>query len=119
MDEREAELARRIGAAVRHHRQLRGFSQEVLAERVDLSTHFIGLVERGQQLPSLTTLLALSHALGVSLDDVLQLPEAAPPASWEQKALAVLGTVPKGFRPGVLAMLNALARTTRRGRVRR
>jgi len=44
MDEREAHLARRIGEAVRHHRQLRGLSQEALAERVELSTHFVGLV---------------------------------------------------------------------------
>ena len=88
-------------------------SQEALAERVELSTHFIGLVERGRQLPSLTTLLALSRAFAVSLEALLQAPDEPTVNSWEREALAVFGTVPPRFRAGVLAMLRALARSSR------
>jgi transcriptional regulator with XRE-family HTH domain len=114
MEQREAKLARRIGAAVRQQRQLHGLSQEALAESVELSTHFIGLVERGQQLPSLTTLLALSRVLGVTLDSLLGSAEsAAVPPTWEREAVAALRSVPRPFRPGVLSMLRALSRAPR------
>ena len=111
MEEQERQLAGRIGSAVRHHRQLRGLSQEALAERIGLSTHFVGLVERGQQLPSLTTLLGLCRTLGVDLDELLGLRGPTAPVPWEREALAVFGTVPVRFRPAVVAMLRTLART--------
>ena len=114
MHEEETRLAARIGAAIRRHRQLHGLSQEALAERIDLSSHFVGLVERGKELPSLTTLLALAHAFGVTLDDLLGEAESAAPATWERHALALLRTVPADFRTGVLAMLRALAQTPHR-----
>jgi len=68
-------------------------------------------VERGQQLPSLTTLLSLSRALSVDLDALLHAAEGAATVTWEHEALAVFGMVPPAFRPAVLAMLRALART--------
>jgi hypothetical protein len=79
---------------------------------VELSTHFVGLVERGQQLPSLTTLLSLSRTLSVDLDALLHAAEGAGTAPWEREALAVFGMVPAPFRPAVLAMLRALARVS-------
>jgi transcriptional regulator with XRE-family HTH domain len=113
MQEQEAQLARRIGAAVREQRQLRGWSQEALAEKVDLSSHFIGLVERANQLPSLTTLLTLARTFGVGVDELLGHRKASAPAPWEREALAVFRAVPAAFRAGVIAMLRTLARGKR------
>lgn len=85
---------------------------------MELSTHFIGLVERGKQLPSLTTLFAIARAFGVGLHDLLEHPEASPVASsWERDALSVLASVPPDFRGAVVAMLRALGKVSQRARV--
>ena len=105
MDEKAA-LAKRIGAAVREHRRLRGWSQEKLAESAELSTHFVGLVERGQELPSLTTLAGLAVALDVELDELIAGP-ARTPEPWERDALLLLRGIPAEFRTAVRAMLKA------------
>lgn len=60
-----------FGTTVRQLRELRGWSQELLAERSDLNRSYIGELERGQAIPSLLTLKKLSLAFGVSLSHLL------------------------------------------------
>jgi len=54
-----------IGDTVRRLRAERGYSQEVLAERAKLNADFLGFIERGDNLPTLATILQLARALGV------------------------------------------------------
>jgi len=54
-----------------------GYTQEQLAERLDLSANFIAHLERGSRKPSLDTLVALSRFLEVPLESFLKL-DAAP-----------------------------------------
>lgn len=106
MDERAA-LCARIGAAVRARRRLRGLSQEVLAEKSDVSTHFIGLVERGRELPSLTTLLELARVLHCDVEDLIrETPREDVP--WEREAVAAMRKVPSSLREAIMAMIRAL-----------
>lgn len=60
-----------LGKRVRKQRQLIGLTQQELAERIGVSTSFVGHVERGTRKASLETLVALSNALGVSVDYLL------------------------------------------------
>ena len=60
-----------LGSRIRKHRKQLGWTQEVLAERVNVSTSFIGHVERGTRKASLETLVSLANALNVSLDYLL------------------------------------------------
>lgn len=62
-----------LGHQVFGYRKQRGLTQAQLAEEVDVSTAFIGHVERGTRKPSLETVVALAQALNVSID-VLVLP---------------------------------------------
>jgi transcriptional regulator with XRE-family HTH domain len=62
-----------VGARLKQLRQARRLTQEQLAERAGLSYKFIGEVERGRGNPTLTTLAAMSEALGVGLGDLLGL----------------------------------------------
>lgn len=50
---------------LRQLRELRGFSQEKLAEKVGVSLTFIAHLETGRKSPSFETLEALGKALGV------------------------------------------------------
>lgn len=57
---RDAEL---FGALIRQLRTERGLTQEALAERTDLSVSYIGFIERGENVPTLTIVLNLADAL--------------------------------------------------------
>ena len=60
-----------LGKRVRKQRQLIGLTQQELADRIGVSTSFVGHVERGTRKASLETLVALSNALGVGVDYLL------------------------------------------------
>ena len=60
---REGEI---FGATVRRLRLDRGWTQEELAGRSALTTTYVGQVERGDKVPSLTVVLKLARGLGVT-----------------------------------------------------
>lgn len=66
---RDAEL---FGALVRQLRTERGLTQEALAERTDLSVSYIGFIERGENVPTLTIVLNLADALNVDAADLVR-----------------------------------------------
>ena len=46
--------------------------QEDLAEKADISVNYIGMLERGEKVPSLETFITIANALGVSADMLLK-----------------------------------------------
>jgi transcriptional regulator with XRE-family HTH domain len=60
-----------MGQRIRQLRKTHGMSQAMLAKETDLSTNYIGQIERGDRKPSLETLVALCNALGTSIDNIL------------------------------------------------
>lgn len=60
-----------LGLAISKYRHVANLSQEKLAERVGLSTKFIGNIERGASKLSVNTLINLSYALNLPLGDLL------------------------------------------------
>ena len=60
-----------LGHRIRKQRTQRGWTQEALAERINVSTSFVGHVERGTRKASLETLVAMANVLDVSLDYLL------------------------------------------------
>ena len=63
-------LKRKIGTWIRNARQRAALSQEALASRVKRTPESISNIERGQQLPSIDTLIALAAVLELPLTDV-------------------------------------------------
>jgi transcriptional regulator with XRE-family HTH domain len=98
------DLRGQVGARLKQLRQARRLTQEQLAEKAGLSYKFIGEVERGRGNPTLTTLAALSSALGVGLIDLLgvetERPKLTPrQASQVRDALASLETLVEWAAP--------------------
>lgn len=60
-----------IGRNLRRYRTEKGIMQETLAEKADLSANYIGMLERGEKLPSLTTLINIANILGITADMLL------------------------------------------------
>ncbi|HFK1480966.1 TPA: helix-turn-helix transcriptional regulator [Bacillus cereus] len=60
-----------VGENIRLLRKKRGFTQEELAERINLQQAYIGGVERGERNISMLTLQKIAVGLGVSPDEAL------------------------------------------------
>lgn len=60
-----------IGKNIRKFREIKKLRQEDLAEKTDLTTNYIGIIERGEKIPSLETFINILNSLGVSADMVL------------------------------------------------
>jgi len=61
----------RFGKRVRELRQIRGFSQEALADLAELHRTYIGGIERGERNVSLKNIEAIANALSVSMGELL------------------------------------------------
>ena len=60
-----------LGAKLRQERLKQDWTQEMLAEKVDVSRAYIGQIERGERSLTLDTLIRLANQLGVTADDLL------------------------------------------------
>lgn len=60
-----------IGKNIRKFREIKKLRQEDLAEKTDLTTNYIGMIERGEKISSLETFINILNSLGVSADMVL------------------------------------------------
>ncbi|MBC8743001.1 helix-turn-helix transcriptional regulator [Paraburkholderia sp. UCT31] len=69
---KEKRLANQIGSTLARIRAERGYTQEFLAERLDVTIETIGRFERGIVLPTLPRLYQLAEVLAVPVVDLLQ-----------------------------------------------
>ena len=60
-----------LGHKIRNLRVTHHLSQASLAELIDVSTNYIGQIERGDRKPNLETLVDLCNALDTSMDYML------------------------------------------------
>jgi len=65
-------VTKRFGIRVRMLRQIRGLSQEALAEVCNLDRTYISGIERGIRNVSLRNIEALANGLGVSLSELFK-----------------------------------------------
>lgn len=52
-----------IGKNIRKFREIKKLRQEDLAEKTDLTTNYIGMIERGEKIPSLETFINILNSL--------------------------------------------------------
>lgn len=64
-----------FGAVLRRLRQEASLTQEELGFEADLRRTYVSVLELGQQQPSLTTILKISHALKRPASEVISLVE--------------------------------------------
>lgn len=60
-----------VGRNIKKYRKLKKLTQEQLAQKTSLTSNYIGMVERGEKIPSLETFVLLVNALEVSSDKIL------------------------------------------------
>lgn len=60
-----------IGVSVRVLRSDKGYTQETLAERADLSKNYVGSIERGEKEMSVGVVIRVAAALGLRASELL------------------------------------------------
>lgn len=65
-----------FGENLRIARKDRGFTAEVLAKFLGISTAYVGLIERGERCPSMETFLKICEFFGESYEDMLTAPRS-------------------------------------------
>lgn len=61
-----------FGSVVRQLREARGWTQEQLAEVSDMNASYLGFIERGDNVPTLTIIIQLAEGLGMEPGDLLR-----------------------------------------------
>jgi transcriptional regulator with XRE-family HTH domain len=64
-------MPKRIGAEIQRIRGRKGWTQEYLAERANMSTAYLGFIEQGRKEPKIQTLKKIANALGVRVKDLI------------------------------------------------
>ena len=59
-----------VGKRIKSLRQARKTTQEALAEKMGISAKYLSSIERGQENPTLDTLIKLADALKVELEEI-------------------------------------------------
>ncbi len=83
-----SKVIERLGANIRLFRQMKGMTQERLSELVDVSSSYIGYLERGKKKPSLDLLEKISDVLEVEPSTLIGSSER--PVNIELKKLITL-----------------------------
>lgn len=60
-----------VGKNIKKYRTAKKMTQESLAEKTELTRSYMGMLERGEKMPSLETFINILNALEVSADMVL------------------------------------------------
>ena len=68
----------KLGSRLREARQAAHLGVRELARRLELSASLISQIELGRVLPSVSTLYALTSALGVSMDSLFAASDSSP-----------------------------------------
>ena len=99
-----------IGRNIRYYRLEQDLRQEDLAEAIGLTGNYIGMVERGEKIPSLETLVAILNALHISADMVLT-DVVDTGYTVKQSMLAErIGRLPAAERERIYAVVDLLVR---------
>lgn len=61
----------KIGLRIRIARKEREWRQDDLAEHIGKSTTYVGMIERGERMPTLDTFVDIITELGITADQVL------------------------------------------------
>lgn len=61
-----------LGKRIKEARKLAKLTQEKLAEKINISTVYLGEIERGNKMPSIPVFIAIAEALDVSCDYLLR-----------------------------------------------
>jgi transcriptional regulator with XRE-family HTH domain len=104
MDERK-----RLGRRVKDLRRRRGYTQEQLAERIEINPKYLSSIERGAENPTLDLLCRLAKGLQVDLYELFHVePDAAQPERLRRKLEGLIADIRPEDLLRIVRVLEAL-----------
>jgi transcriptional regulator with XRE-family HTH domain len=103
------DVRRQLGERLKHLRRVRGYTQEQLAERIDINPKYLSSIERGVENPTLELIGRLAHGLQVEVYELFQGgPEAGQPDRLRQRLLGLIAEIRAEELPRLVRVLEAL-----------
>lgn len=99
-----------LGSRVKELRKMRGFSQEQLADRVDVDPKYISFIECGRNAPSLETMEKIAIALQVEIKDLFEFQHLQAGGVKEEELEQLLAGADEEKRKTLLKIIRAVVR---------
>ncbi|MCI8489647.1 MAG: helix-turn-helix transcriptional regulator [Lachnospiraceae bacterium] len=93
-----------LGIRIRQERLNQNLTQEQLAEKLNVSTTYMGYIERGERTLTLSKLIDLANLLDVSIDYLLMDSISSSPSSREKLWLKLLSSASEAEQELILEM---------------
>lgn len=97
-----------LGKRLREERLHCGLTQEQVAEAVNVSTTYIGLIEHGERSVTLDKLIALSQCFHVSIDYLLQDAIPLSDSMQEKQLLSLWHKANEQERETILSLIRSI-----------
>ncbi len=97
-----------VGKRIKRFRTVRGWSQEKLALQAEINTAFLGHLERGMKVPTVTTLRKITNALGITLSEFFD-DNLTSQVSGDPEKQEMIDTIVLAVRDLSVAELNHIA----------
>lgn len=96
-----------LGKRIKEARKLAKLTQEKLAEKINISTVYLGEIERGNKMPSIPVFIAIAEALNVSCDYLLRDSADTGAVFVNNEVTEKLNSLSPKQRKAVLEIINA------------
>lgn len=92
-------LRKALGNRIRELRKLKGWSQEVFADKAHIHRTFAGSLERGEKNVSFHALVLIARCFGIRLSELLAGLEAGESVESKARTRSGSGKVERGYSP--------------------
>jgi len=99
-----------LGDRIKFWRQYRNFTQEKLAEKVELTPGFISLIETGKKRASLETLICLCKELEITLNDLLVGNQITEPSDYSIEFAELISNLNESERNLIFRIIRAVCK---------
>ena len=99
-----------LGERIKFWRQKRNLTQEILAEKVELTPGFISLIETGKKRASLETLIRVSKELEITLNDLLVGNQITEPSDYSIEFTELISNLNESERNMIFEIIKAICK---------
>ena len=79
-----------LGSRIKELRKRKGFTQEQLSEKMEINSKYLSSIERGNENPTLNTLIKLSEALEVDSGEIFSHIQIEDPGERKSMIISLL-----------------------------
>ena len=103
-----------LGERIKFWRQYRNFTQEKLAEKVELTPGFISLIETGKKRENLETLIRVCKELEITLNDLLVGNQITQPNDYSIEFSELISNLNESERNLIFEIIKAICKALKR-----